>query len=228
MHEHLLNPLGIDASYNVSDFSETSLQNLAILYRKQLPDSTWHPHGSWIPQVDDYRSTPPVNPILDNYDVGTNGTLFSPQGGLRISARDLVKFALLISNCGTAQGVKLLEPDTIHAMLSSVWYYQESVGNGDPYGGLMRQWGLGIHLITDTLKGDCLVQGVSLPYVGHSGDAYGLHSGLWFDPKSASGFAFCIGGVGDNPEVHPGQYSAFYCWEEEIITALHQAQYSKL
>ncbi|MEM7532434.1 MAG: serine hydrolase domain-containing protein [Chloroflexota bacterium] len=228
IHEHLLSPLGIDASYNISGFSETSLQNLATLYRKQSAGGTWHPHGPWVPQVDDYRSTAPINSVPDAYTIGTNGTLFSPQGGLRISTRDLVKIALLISGNGAYQGIKLLESDTIHTMLTSVWTYQESAGNGDPYGGLMRQWGLGIHLTTDTIQGDRLVEGVSLSYVGHSGDAYGLHSGLWFDPKSASGFAFCIGGVSDNPVNHCGQYSAFYRWEEEIMTVLHQAQYNKV
>ena len=50
--------------------------------------------------------------------------------------------------------------------------------------------------------------------LGHAGDAYGLKSGLWFDPKSGRGLAFFTTAVNDPS---PGLHSAFTGAEESVV-----------
>lgn len=228
MEQAIFAPLGIEASFNVSALAEKAFQNLATLYRYQ--------DGQWLAQTDTYQGIRPATtiavahpdpnqaaPTLADYEIGTNGTLFSPQGGLRISARDLATIALVLANGGQYKGVQLLQPTSVQQMLTPTWRYDPAEPNGNKYGGLMRRWGLGVHLITSSGSGgdgDCLIHGENLAWAGHSGDAYGLHSGLWFDPVVGCGLVYCIGGTVVDPVQHPGRYSSFYRWEEEILTAL--------
>ncbi|MEM7031367.1 MAG: serine hydrolase [Chloroflexota bacterium] len=242
MVSQVLKPLGVEASYNVRLFSDDALQNIAVLYRKQTTDGQWNAEGSWYPQVDHYQGVRPDNVVrvenpdnetkpwhshhpLDDYVMGSNGTLFSPQGGLRISAFDLAKIGQLMLNEGQFGTVQLLQPATIRDMLTPVWQFDPVSSNGDTYGGLMQSWGLGVQIITDTSRagyGDRLIEQTPLKFVGHAGDAYGLLSGLWIDPEREMGLIYFIGGVSVEPYQYPGHYSSFSRWEEQIMTAIYK------
>jgi hypothetical protein len=50
--------------------------------------------------------------------------------------------------------------------------------------------------------------------IGHSGDAYGLRSGLWVDPKTGRGLAFFTSAV---PADAPNGRSAFSAPEEAVV-----------
>jgi hypothetical protein len=45
---------------------------------------------------------------------------------------------------------------------------------------------------------------------------------MWFDPARHTAFVYIIGGVGDDPGRHHGEFSSNYRWEEQIKTALVQ------
>jgi CubicO group peptidase (beta-lactamase class C family) len=153
---------------------------------------------------------------LDAYQTGINGTLFSPQGGLRISARDLAKVARLLLNEGELDGVRLLKPETVRTMLAPLWRWGEAPA-GETYGGLMRCYGLSVQ---------CMVGGGDSPldwpmrWFGHMGDAYGLWSGLWIDPAAGRGYVYVVTGTAEDPAKHPGERSQFRSFEEAILTAL--------
>jgi hypothetical protein len=51
--------------------------------------------------------------------------------------------------------------------------------------------------------------------LGHAGEAYGVRSGLWFDPVSRTGTAFFASGVAD--DAPKGRYSAFTAVEEQML-----------
>ena len=51
--------------------------------------------------------------------------------------------------------------------------------------------------------------------VGHSGNAYGLLSGLWIDPRAGTGVAYFATGV---PNDSSGKRSAFSAVEEAGAT----------
>ena len=50
--------------------------------------------------------------------------------------------------------------------------------------------------------------------IGHSGDAYGLKSGLWIDPRTGKGLAFFTSAVADDA---PTGRSAFTANEEAVV-----------
>ncbi len=225
MDRYVLAPLGVDASFNVRNLSDAAFSELATLYRRQR-DGVWERTAPWCAQVDDYGGVRPDLPAgLDAYVIGTNGTLFSPQGGLRISARDLVALMKLFLRGGQGRHGRVLAPATVRQILTDQWRFDPIVGNGDPYGGLMRAFGLGLHHITSAPgdrfgPSDRIVAGPSPALWGHTGDAYGLLSAMLFDPARDLGFVYIIGGTGRDPETYKGAYSGFYRWEEEIQTAL--------
>jgi D-alanyl-D-alanine carboxypeptidase len=227
---HILQPLGLDASFNVCNLSDEGIRNLATLYRRQR-NGVWDASAPWVAQRDDLRGIRPAEPeVLRHYRPGDNGTIFSPQGGLRISARDLIELMKVFLHEGQGHDrsgvpVRLLQPKTVRQMLTIQWRFDPIAGNGDPYGGLMRAWGLGLHYLTNAPAdaygaSDRLLSAESPRLWGHAGDAYGLLSALFFAPEQDFGFVYIIGGVSCDPGMRPGVYSAFYRWEEEIQSAI--------
>jgi CubicO group peptidase (beta-lactamase class C family) len=225
---HVLAPLGADASFNVRSLSDDGLRSLAVLYRRQR-DGEWDALAPWCAQVDDVRGVrPPAPDVLDAYQPGANGTIFSPQGGLRIAPRDLVEVMKVFTHGGLGKHQRLLQPATMAQMLTEQWRFDPTLGNGEPYAGLMRAFGLGIHHLTNAPAdaygpSDRLCPGASPQLWGHMGDAYGLLSAMWFDPEKDAGFVYVIAGVGCDPETYKGEYSAFYRWEEAIQCAILEA-----
>lgn len=226
--QRVLAPLGVDASFNVRHLSDDGLRNLAVLYRRQRNDD-WDSSAPWCAQMDDVRGVrPPVPDGLDAYLPGANGTIFSPQGGLRISARDLVEVMKVFTHGGQGKHQRILQPATMTQMLTVQWRFDPSLGNGDPYAGLMRAFGLGIHHLTNAPAdaygpSDRLLADASPQLWGHMGDAYGLLSAMWFDPEKDVGFVYVISGVGRDPETYKGEYSAFYRWEEVVQGVILEA-----
>jgi CubicO group peptidase (beta-lactamase class C family) len=221
MDQHVLAPLGIGGGYNPASFSNSKLKTLATLYRK-LVNNQWSLKYPWVPQVDDYSSQSPEDPGAE-YEIGTNGTIFSPQGGLRLSTLELARVALMLMNDGLSDGQPFLMPQTVQTMLSDQWTFKAD--NGDPFSGLFRSWGLSVQRFTDTTDdhgSDRIIEQGGLKWFGHLGEAYGLLSGLLFDPVTKNGMIYVIGGVGANPEQDPGAYSSFFRREELILNALFE------
>lgn len=222
----VLEPLKIDACYNWSGCSDDAIARAAVLYRKSANEEGWAPSPDWVAQVDDLRGRPPACLVrlptpeavcdLDAYRPGDNGTLFSPQGGLRISVRDLGRVARLLLNEGELDGVRLLKPETIRLMLTPVWRQGEGA-TGESYGGLMRCYGLSVQ---------CMIGGGDQPvagdphWFGHMGDAYGLWSGIWIDPVAGKGYAYAVTGTAANPAEYGGKRSNFRAYEEALLEEL--------
>ncbi len=202
--EHIFQPLGIDASFNVNDF--INIDSIAVLYRKI--------NNNWEPQVDNYQGIQPVFTNLTGYIPGTNGARFSPQGGLRISAIDLAKIFRILANINSST-VSILNQSSINSMLSDQWTFNGS--NGNYYGGLFLSWGLGIHRITSTVGYDVVLSGSS-SMQGHTGEAYGLVSDAYFDTIRRVGLVFITNGCGKGYTI--GTTSAFYTVEEQIFNAI--------
>lgn len=223
MRRLLLTPMGLRGGYNPAEFSAAEVADTATLYRKRAVDSElWNPSGPWIAQVDNYGVRPPVAPAgIASYVIGGNGTLFSPTGGLRISAADLGKVMLMLIHGGRHEGSQILRPDSIKLMFSRQWSFNGA--NGDTYRGLYHSWGLGNQRFDDAAGGgNRLVEGGGFSAAGHLGEAYGLISTFVFDPDSGNGMISLIGGTGADPERHPGRYSAMTRSEERILTALYR------
>ncbi|MDN2711538.1 serine hydrolase [Janthinobacterium sp. SUN118] len=225
MRRLLLDPLALRGGYNPAAFSAGEVVDTATLYRKRAPDTeVWQPHGPWIAQVDDFHARAPAAPAgLERYVIGSNATVFSPTGGLRISAAGLGKVMQMLLDGGRYQGKQLLQPASIALMFGRQWQLAPDGGNGDSERGLYRAWGLGNQQFdADTGQGNRLVEGASFTAVGHLGDAYGLVSAFVLDFANKNGMVSLVGGTGSDPARYPGTYSAMGRSEELILTTLYR------
>ena len=149
---------------------------------------------------------------LDGYVPGTNGAVFSPQGGLRISAGGLAKLGRLLLGDGAVDGVRLLRPATMTMMRAVQWRYDGR--NGDSEEGFYCAYGLGEQLLgvtpgcRDDLFGDGRVRD------GHAGEAYHVRSGLWVDHIAGTGVAFVATAVAEPAPAAAG--SAFTAVEHAL------------
>jgi CubicO group peptidase (beta-lactamase class C family) len=190
----VLQPLGLDACFNWTTCSDAVVARAVVLYA---------PDGAVI--RDDLQGRRPACPVLapagcdlSAYRLGSNGALFSPQGGLRISVRDLTVVGRLLLNRGRHESAPFLRPDSIAALIGLGWRFDGR--NGATESGFYCAYGLGAQRIPTRRPGcsDDLFGDGRLAF-GHAGEAYGLRSGLWIDPASGTGVAFLATSNGDAP-----------------------------
>lgn len=219
MVNHIYAPMGLSCSFNVSEMSPEAQAQIGTLYRKFNAAGRYDPiNGKWTAQCDDFTNGYPNNDYSD-YEIGTNGSIFGPMGSLRISTRELCEIMLMFCNGGTYNGVQILKPETIEQMFTPVWTYDPELENGDTYWGLMTCYGAGPHIFTNTDFGDRMIVGQDLPFAGHTAEAYGLLGGMGFDRETGNGIIYIVAGTGCDPSDYYGEYSAFYGWEEALLTA---------
>ncbi|WP_407353004.1 serine hydrolase domain-containing protein [Luteimonas sp. R10] len=115
---------------------------------------------------------------LDDYRMGYSTPVFSPTGGLKISAPDLAAYMLMHMNRGEWGGVRILAPE--HADLMQT-----------PAVDVDGTSGYGLAIRTER----ALVPGVAL--TGHTGSAYGLYSSMYFDAEKQYGFVVITNGTRD-------------------------------
>jgi len=172
--ENIFRPLGLAASFNVQDLPD--INDVAALYRRVK--------RRWTPQADSYGGVKPAPRQLGDYVVGTNGVIFGPQGGVRIGAKGLARFMIMLKNGGQVGGVRILNEATIERMLAPAWTFDGS--NGEDESGVFRAYGLGIQRTEVLLPGEALT--------GHSGNAYGLISGMYLSRSGDYGVVFITNG----------------------------------
>jgi CubicO group peptidase (beta-lactamase class C family) len=237
MQRILFVPLGITATFDPAQLSPQDQARVATLYRKRTEvngKEVWNSNGPWIAQVDDFSAAPPKPRGTDAYRIGTNGSLYGPQGGLRISVRDLARVMQMLLNEGVLDGRRVLSKNAVRQFLDEQWRFDRAAFGGqgnraiddEGEGGLFNAWALGPQHFLDVSgkgRGDRLVEGGGFTGFGHLGNAYGLTSAFVFDPKTRNGLIFLVGGIGSDPEKAKGRYSAFYRYEERILTALYAA-----
>ncbi len=223
----ILSPMGLDACFNWSGCSQRLRAGAAALYRKGRDETAWDPTGPWIVQVDapDARPAggcPVARPdgaacTLEAYVPGSNGSLFSPQGGLRISVEGLATIGAMLLNDGVWRGRRILRPASVAALFEAV-PTSGPAAPGETYRGLMARWGL-THCLSGSGApgGDQPLSPRPLAACGHLGEAYGLYSGLWVDRAAGRAFAYALTGTADDPERWPGVRSRFTALEEVLL-----------
>lgn len=185
MQEEVFQPLQLDACFNWINCSDARIAAAVTLYR---PDGT-------VARDDlrGVRETCPTVPASDGgcdltrYRLGMTGSIFSPQGGLRISAIDLAKTGQMLLR----RGAGYLKPESFAALSRPLWRYDGK--NGDSENGYFCAYGLAVHfLATSGRPATCQDDpfGDGKPRFGHSGEAYSLKSGLWVDLQDQHGVAF--------------------------------------
>ncbi|OHE90019.1 MAG: serine hydrolase [Lysobacterales bacterium RIFOXYA1_FULL_68_6] len=220
MRRLVLEPLKLDACYNWATCDDATAKRAVVLYRERQ-----------VVRDDNHAGKPPCAVVtvegddcdLARWKPGENGALFSPQGGLRISANGLAKIGRLLLNHGQVDGVRLLKPASVDAMVAPQWTFdggngvthEEDTGDGRNQAFFCR-YGLAVQTLATPVAGcgdDPFGDGV--PRVGHSGDAYGLRSGLWLDLRAGTGVAYFATDAGGS---RGGAHSAFSRIEEALAT----------
>lgn len=234
--EHILKQLDISADYLVSNFTDEEFAKLGTIYRKVDKNGVWDENGLWYPQIDDYRGIRPeidtanlqnpydmkfdkVNDFKD-YIPGINATPFSPQGGLRISAEELTHVLEMLMNNGIYRGNQVLSEESVSEMLKSQWLYDEKLKNGNTENGFFQSYGLGLYHIYGDRPDSRICKDKDVNLTGHVGEAYGLMSGLFFQPDAKNGFVYIMNGEAVSEDDDPrsiGSNGSFFIWEEKIM-----------
>ncbi|MEQ1687719.1 MAG: serine hydrolase domain-containing protein [Sphingopyxis sp.] len=205
-------PLNIDACFNWTMCSAGAAARAVTLYR---------PNGDVArdaPMV--ARPACPVVPARDGtcdlsrYRLAHNGAAFSPQGGLRISARGLVRMGEILLR----EGDRFITRRSFHRMIAMnrVDPLPSTVGEGGE-GTFFCRYGLALHQLAAPRAGcrdDPIGDGVMR--IGHSGDAYSLRSGLFVDPRSGTGTVWFITELPEHGAPR-GERSAFTAAEEALL-----------
>ena len=207
MRREVLEPMKLDACYNWPTCSDATVARAVELDQGGKPVK------------DDLHGMRPDCPVfikegepcdLSRWRLGENGSLFSPQGGLRISARGLARVGRMLLNGGTLDGVRIISPQSVDTLLTQVWRFNGSngvTGEGDD-SGFYCSYGLATQQLATPVPrcgDDPGTLGHAL--VGHAGDAYGMKSGIWIDRARGVGIAYFATGVPDNAA--KGPHTAF-------------------
>lgn len=165
----ILDPLGLYGGYCVDSLDNSRFATL-YNYDSQSNKFTASP-AAYDPRSDE----------IENYIMGYSTPLFSPTGGMKISAIDLAKYMTMHMNKGNYKGVEIISNESAETMQTAV------------------SQGYGLAILTT----DNLIPGKFMK--GHTGSAYGLYSAMFFNPEEKFGFVVITNGcdptdaVGFNP-----------------------------
>jgi CubicO group peptidase (beta-lactamase class C family) len=223
----VLAPLGLDAGYNWSGVSQAARDRAAPAWR-------WL-DGGWRVQTDGVvpaapavaytqpRDAPPIAEA--DLKLGDNGFLFSPQGGLRLSVRDLDRLAVMYRAGGALDGARVIAPAALARMITPVWRFDPVHPNGDTGElgpgagpGVFGGYGLGVEIPQGRPGpgGDAFFGPDSGDWRGHLGDAYGWMTGLFWNRADGRTLAWALDGMRETGRA-PGRRSALTPAEEAII-----------
>lgn len=145
---------------------------------------------------------------LGAYVPGTNASIFSPQGGVRIGMMDLAAIgrALLDGHEG-----RFLSAASFARLTASAREGETGAAQ------LFCHYGLGLQLIEmpGSACDDTLFD-TRGPWIGHPGEAYGLLSGLWIDREEGRGFAYFLT---EAPPPPGGEDTGNFTPEEKALMA---------
>jgi CubicO group peptidase (beta-lactamase class C family) len=158
---HILNPLGLYGGYCVDSLDK---QKFVTLYEYNAKNSN---HFS--PSSAAYH---PRRDEIKNYTLGYTTPIFSPTGGMKISATDLAKYMTMHMYKGSYKGTKIISKKSAKIM-------QTKLSDEENYGLALLQ-------TTNLIEGKLMV--------GHTGSAYGLYSMMFFDPKEEFGIVAITNG----------------------------------
>jgi CubicO group peptidase (beta-lactamase class C family) len=203
MRREVLEPMKLDACYNWPTCSDAMVARAVELDQGRKPVK------------DDLHGKRPDCPVyaaegepcdMARWRLGENGSLFSPQGGLRISARGLARVGRMLLNGGTLEGVRIISPQSVDTLLTQVWRFNGSnglTGEGND-SGFYCSYGLATQqLATPVPRCADDPGGLGRTLVGHAGDAYGMKSGIWIDRARGIGIAYFVTGVPDDAAKGP-------------------------
>ena len=171
VRDSIILPLGLDGGHNI-DVLDSS--RIASLYRRRNGEYVKSPaYGS-------------VAHHLDNYIMGYSAPIFSPTGGVKISAQDLAQYMKMHMNYGELNGVRIMSEESAKTMQTPVWMIQNIHEWEEQYGLCLKEF-------VDFIDNPRYNTPGNYP-IGHTGDAYGLRSIIIWSPADGWGIAAMTNG----------------------------------
>jgi len=157
---HILDPLGLYGGYCVDSLDKSRFTTLYEYNGKTKA----------------FQASPlaynPRSEEVKNYTMGYSTPIFSPTGGMKISATDLAKYMTMHMNYGKYNGIRIISKKSSKLM-------QTKLSDEENYGLAIR-------------SSDSLIDGITM--TGHTGSAYGLYSAMFFNPKDKFGIVVITNG----------------------------------
>lgn len=158
---HVLKPLNLHGGYNVNEL-DNSLFATIYDYNKDSSRLIAQP-AAYAPRKKE----------IENYVMGYSTPIFSPTGGMKISAPDLARYMMMHMNNGKLNGVRIISSKSEKEI-------RKPLSTDENYG-------LALHTTQKLVSGETLI--------GHTGSAYGLYSAMFFEPKKKFGIVVICNGT---------------------------------
>ena len=160
IQQQILDPLGLYGGYNVNALDS----NLIAKIYEYKRDSTKFTHSpsAYAPRTEE----------INNYTMGRSTPIFSPTGGMKISAHDLAEYMVMHSQLGKHKGKRII-PKKLSKQMQAIISEEEN-------------YGMALETSTQLIPGKTMI--------GHTGVAYGLYSIMFFEPKEKIGFVVISNG----------------------------------
>jgi CubicO group peptidase (beta-lactamase class C family) len=160
IQQQILDPLGLYGGYNVNALDSNLIAKI-YEFNKETKGFTLSPNA-YAPRTEE----------ISNYTMGRSTPIFSPTGGMKISANDLAKYMIMHSQLGKYEGGRMI-PKKLSQQMQAIISEEES-------------YGMALENTTQLIAGKTMI--------GHTGSAYGLYSILFFEPKEKIGFVVISNG----------------------------------
>ncbi|SKB92259.1 serine hydrolase domain-containing protein [Daejeonella lutea] len=158
---HIIKPLGLYAGYNVDSLDN---QKFVTLYDYDSKNKKFTPSP---------QAYAPRREEISKYVMGYSTPIFSPTGGMKISAIDLAKYMIMHMHNGKANGTQIISKKSSKIM-------QTKIADEENYG-----------LALGTNRED-IIPGEKM--TGHTGSSYGLYSTMFFNQQKDFGFVVIVNG----------------------------------
>ena len=179
--KHITDPLGLKAGYCVDSLDASSF---AKIYEYRSDSSKFiHAPAAYAPRSAEIAA----------YVMGRSTPVFSPTGGMKISAVDLARYMVMHSRMGRFEGGRIISKKSA-GMMRTV---------------LSEKEGYGLALLTT----DKLISGERM--LGHTGSAYGVYSAMFWHPTKKFGFIVISNGC------HPGYSEGFNTVIRKTVNGLY-------
>jgi CubicO group peptidase (beta-lactamase class C family) len=182
IQNHILKPLQLYGGYYVNGLDKSKF---ATIYEYQ-PDA-----AKFVVSPNAYA---PRTTEVAAYQMGYSAPIFSPTGGMKISAQDLATYMMMHANYGKYNGVRIISKKSSKLM-------QTAVSDIEPYGFALETPG-------------SIIDGEKM--IGHTGSAYGLFSAMFFNPQEKYGIVVISNGC------HPGETKGYNNIIRKTVNALYQ------
>jgi CubicO group peptidase (beta-lactamase class C family) len=182
IQNHILNPLQLYGGFYVNGLDKSKF---ATIYEYQ-PDA-----AKFVASPNAYN---PRTTEFAAYQMGYSTPLFSPTGGMKISAKDLATYMMMHANYGKYNGVRIISKKSSKLM-------QTAVTSIEPYGFALEAPGK-------------IIDGKEM--IGHTGFAYGLFSAMFFNPQEKFGIVVISNGC------HPAETGGYNNVIKKTVTALYE------